>query len=233
MPTAPTSYSLLLLNGGMGVRVGGHRPKQLLHLRGIPILVYSLVVADRVPEIRQIVLNHPPGWRDEVEQVLEAYAFATEILLVEGAPSRHASVREMLPHCLHEDVILHETARPLATVEDFRLLVDAPQRNAALMSPIPFTVAPVDPATGLVTGSLERDRLRNVQLPQKFSRAALEDAHAGALARGEDWTEDATLVAAAGHAVHVLPGSDRNLKVTTPTDVRLAEFLLREEEHRV
>ena len=77
--------SLVLLNGGMGVRVGGRRPKQLLKLRGIPILVYSLVVADRIPEIRQIVLNHPPQWRTEVEQVLEAYAFGTGIELVEGA----------------------------------------------------------------------------------------------------------------------------------------------------
>ncbi|WP_270409333.1 IspD/TarI family cytidylyltransferase [Brachybacterium paraconglomeratum] len=228
-----TSYSLVLLNGGMGVRVGGRRPKQLLKLRGIPILVYSLVVADRIPEIRQIVLNHPPQWRTEVEQVLEAYAFGTEIELVEGAPTRHASVREMLPLCRYEDVILHETARPLADDADFRRLIDAPERNAALMSPIPFTVAPVDPVAGLVTGSLERDRLRNVQLPQKFARADLADAHAGALARGEEWTEDATLVAHAGHPVHVLPGTDRNLKVTTPTDVRLAEFLLREEERDV
>ena len=72
-----------------------------------------------------------------------------------------------------------------------------------------------------------------MQLPQKFARADLAGAHAGALERGEEWTEDATLVAHAGHPVHVLPGTDRNLKVTTPTDVRLAEFLLREEERDV
>ena len=135
------SYSLVLLNGGMGVRVGGRRPKQLLKLRGIPILVYSLVVADRIPEIRQIVLNHPPQWRTEVEQVLEAYAFGTEIELVEGAPTRHASVREMLPLCRYEDVILHETARPLADDADFRRLIDAPQ---------PWSIVPFGSLPGML-----------------------------------------------------------------------------------
>ena len=69
--------------------------------------------------------------------------------------------------------------------------------------------------------------------PRAGPGSAVGAARHGALERGEEWTEDATLVAHAGHPVHVLPGTDRNLKVTTPTDVRLAEFLLREEERDV
>lgn len=223
------AYSLLLLNGGTGTRVGSPQPKQLLKLRGIPILVYSLVVAERLPQIAQVVLNHPPGWRGDVEEVLEAYAISTPVTLVEAAATRHASVAAMIGAAVHEHVVLHESARPLADRRDFARLLACAQDNVALMAPIPFTVAPVDPATGAVTGSLDRSRLRNVQLPQKFRRADLAAAHARARELGREYTEDATMLADLGFPVHFIDGSDRNLKVTTATDMRIAAALLSDE----
>lgn len=222
-------YSLILLNGGIGSRVGTTTPKQLLKIRGIPILVYTLVTADQIPTIGQIVLNFPHGWREEIEEVLEAYAVSTPVTLIEGETTRHASVRAMIPHCRYDRVIIHESARPLATAADFRRLIDSPWQNVSLMAPIPFTVAPVDPRTRQVTGSLDRDRLRNVQLPQKFAKAALMDAHARAEREGQEYTEDATLVASAGYPVHFIDGTDQNIKVTSTTDVRIATFLLQKE----
>lgn len=223
-------YSLILLNGGVGARIGADQPKQLLKLRGIPIIVYSLVMADKVPEITQIVLNYPEGWREEIEQVLSAYAISTPVSLVEAGASRHSSVARMIPVCVNDAVLIHETARPLVSPRDFERLIASEFANVALMTPIPFTVAPVDPATATVTGSLDRSRLRNVQLPQKFSTADLRSAHEQAAAEGVEYTEDATLVADHGHEVHFIDGSDVNLKVTTATDVRMAAFLLRAEE---
>lgn len=224
-------YSLILLNGGIGSRTGADSPKQLLKLRGIPILVYTLVTADRVERITQIVLNYPPHWREEVEAILKAYAIATPVTLVEAGTSRHASVGAMIEHCTNDDVVIHESARPLVRTSDFDRLIDSDYRNVSLMSEISFTVAPVDPATSSVTGSLDRSRLRNVQLPQKFSKADLQDAHERARERGVEFTEDATLVADAGYPVHFIVGNDENLKVTTKTDLKLAGFLLRPEEN--
>lgn len=223
-------YSLILLNGGIGARTGASQPKQLLKLRGIPILVYALVTADRVEQISQIVVNYPPDWRDQVEEVLEAYAISTPVTLVEAGDSRHSSVAAMLPHCTNDDVIIHESARPLVRTSDFQRLIDSQHRNVSLMSEISFTVAPVDPETSAVTGSLERDRLRNVQLPQRFSKSDLQDAHSRALEQKREYTEDATLVADSGFPVHFVDGSDRNFKVTTSTDLKMAGFLLRPEE---
>lgn len=219
-------YSLLLLNGGVGTRVAADQPKQLIKVNGIPILVYSLVAADAVPEIDQVVLNYPEGWREDVEKIVTDYAIKTPVTYVEAGASRHESVARMLAHVTNDDVIVHESARPLVRTEDFARLVASEHRNVSLMLEIPFTVAPVDPASGKVTGYLERSSLRNVQLPQKFSKADLEDAHAFALREDRLFTEDATLVAVAGHDVRFIDGSDRNIKVTTPTDVRLATFLL-------
>src|SRR5699024_6261013 len=118
-------YSLILLNGGIGSRTGADSPKQLLKLRGIPILVYTLVTADRVEQISQIVLNYPPQWREDVESILKAYAISPPVTLVEAGSSRHSSVAAMIPHCTNDDVIIHETARPLVRTDDFQRLIDS------------------------------------------------------------------------------------------------------------
>lgn len=219
-------YTLVLLNGGSGRRMGAPQPKQFLKVNGLPILVYSLVAADTVEEIDQIVLNYPDGWRAEVEGIVHDYAIKTRVDYVPAGDTRQASVARALDVATNEDVVLHEAARPLVRAADFTRLIRSPERNVSYMIPIPFTVAPVDPATNTVTGYLERDRLRNVQLPQKFALADLRRGHEYAAANEILFTEDATLVAAAGSPVHFIDGADTNIKVTTPTDIHLAVSLL-------
>lgn len=219
-------YSLLLLNGGVGKRVASDRPKQFIRVNAIPTIVYSLVAADRVPAITEIVVNYPSGWQEDTERMIREYAVHTPVRFVEAGDSRQASVSKLVEAAENEHVIVHESARPLVTTEEFQRLIDEPHANVAYMLPIPFTVAPVDPIAREVTGYLERDGLRNVQLPQKFERDVLRSAHRNAAAKGQEFTEDATLVVLDGTPVHYIDGSDRNIKVTTKTDVRLAGFLL-------
>lgn len=219
-------FSLALLNGGVGARVAAGRPKQFIVVNGIPILVYSLVAADGVDAISQIVLNYPPGWRDDVEKIVTDYAIKTPITYVEAGRSRHESVARMLPLVENEHVIIHETARPLVSAVDFQRIIAYEHPDVSYMLQIPFTVAPVDPTTHRVTGSLDRDTLRNVQLPQKFATSTLVAAHRYAAERGIVFTEDATLCAVAGFDVRFIEGSDRNFKVTTRVDVQLAGYLL-------
>lgn len=223
-------HSLILLNGGIGSRIGADRPKQFLKINGIPILVYSLIAIDRVESIGEIIMNYPNGWRVKVEKLIADYAIKTPITLVDAGDTRHASVAAMLPHCTSDSVVIHEAARPLVTTNDFEQLIASPEDNISLMLEIPFTVAPVDPETSEVTGSLDRSRLRNVQLPQKFNKAALIDAHRQSAERGIVFTEDATLVATSGYRVVFIPGRDENFKVTTPTDIQLASYLTQEPE---
>lgn len=224
-------YSLILLNGGTGTRVAAGQPKQLVPVNGLPILVYSLLAADACERIGQIVLNYPEGWRDDVEKLVIDYSIRTPVTYVPAGSTRHESVARMLPYCKHDNVIVHESARPLVTTEDFDRIIADPAENVSYMLPIPFTVAPVDPDSRTVTGSLDRSKLRNVQLPQKFSKKALSAAHDYAAREGVVFTEDATLCAVAGFEVRFIDGSDRNFKVTTPTDVRLATFLLGRESN--
>jgi 2-C-methyl-D-erythritol 4-phosphate cytidylyltransferase len=219
-------YSLLLLNGGVGARAAAGQPKQFVRINGIPILVYSLVAADPVDRITEIILNYPPDKKDAVERLVRDYAIRTPITYVPAGRTRQESVAIMLDECRSEHVILHETARPIVTTRDFVRLIDSEHENTGYMRPIPFTVAPVEPESRSVTGSLERERLRNVQLPQKYAADVLRRAHDFARREHLEFTEDATLCVTAGFDVRYLDGDDRNIKVTTPTDVRLAGYLL-------
>ncbi|QSB15234.1 2-C-methyl-D-erythritol 4-phosphate cytidylyltransferase [Natronosporangium hydrolyticum] len=222
-------HSLLLLNGGVGARVAAGRPKQLVHVNGIPILVYALVAADRCAAIEQIVLNYPDGWRDEIEKIVIDFSIATPVSYVPAGRTRHESVARMLPHCQADQVVIHESARPLVSTADFDRLIAHPAENVSYMLPIPFTVAPVDPQTRRVTGALDRSTLRNVQLPQRFAKQSLVAAHRYAETAQRTFTEDATLCSVAGYPVEFIDGDDRNFKVTTPTDVALATHLLSRE----
>ena len=219
-------YSLALLNGGVGTRVAAGQPKQLIRVNSIPTMVYPLVAADAVKEITQIVLNYPPDWRETVMNIVKDYAIKTPITYVEAGATRHESVALMLPHCTNDRVIIHETARPLVDADDFRNLIADSHENVSFMREIPFTVAPVDPVARRVTGYLDRNLLRNVQLPQKFLKETLVRAHDYAAREGVVFTEDATLCAVSGADVYFIEGNDRNFKVTTKTDVRLAGYLL-------
>ncbi len=219
-------YTLALLNGGVGSRVAAGQPKQLIRVNHIPAMVYPLIAVDEIDEIDQIVLNYPDGWRDAIEKVVADYAIKTPITYAEAGATRHESVSKMLDLCSNDHVIVHETARPLVTADDFRQLIADEHENVSYMLDIPFTVAPVNPESRRVTGSLERSLLRNVQLPQKFRKQTLVDGHAYATAKDLTFTEDATLCAVAGADVFFLPGKDSNFKITTKTDVRLAGYLL-------
>ena len=219
-------YTLALLNGGVGARVSAGQPKQLIRVNHIPAMVYPLIAVDTVDEIDQIVINYPDGWRETIEKVVSDYAVKTPITFVPAGDTRHASVGKMLDHCTNEHVIIHETARPLVVADDFVRLIADEHENVSYMLEIPFTVAPVDPESRRVTGSLDRSSLRNVQLPQKFRKDVLVRGHEYATANGMVFTEDATLCTMAGAEVFFLNGADRLFKITTKTDVRVAGHLL-------
>jgi 2-C-methyl-D-erythritol 4-phosphate cytidylyltransferase len=146
---------------------------------------------------------------------------------VHGGATRSASVRAALAAAPAGDVVVHDAARPLVTPDLIRdtlaALADADCAVAA--APCTDTVKEAGPDR-LVTATLDRSRLWAIQTPQAFRREALERA----LAVGDDVlrqaTDDAWLVERTGGTVRVVESTPANLKVTTPHDLRIAEYLL-------
>jgi 2-C-methyl-D-erythritol 4-phosphate cytidylyltransferase len=220
-------YTLLLLAGGQGKRIGGPQPKQFIELRGFPMILHTFLAIKGIEEITELVINYPPDGRAELERVLHLSGLKKNIKLTEAGSTRQDSVRLMLRMVSNHDVIIHEAARPMVNEATFKRLIEYPRANAGYMLEVPFTVAPVDPVTRQVVGSLDRSTLRNVQLPQKFKTSELRQAHERAEREGSQFTEDACLVVGAGFAVFFLDGEPGNIKITTREDLVSADLLLR------
>jgi 2-C-methyl-D-erythritol 4-phosphate cytidylyltransferase len=216
----------LIVAAGRGERLGSDRPKALVTLGGRPLLAWSVEALRSVAAIEQIVVALPPDALSEAP---------SGTIGVTGGAVRSASVREALRACPSGDpVVVHDAARPLASARLFSRAIEQLERSGAdavvAAAPVSDTIKEVDPSDGrTVTRTLERARLWAVQTPQVFRREALERALMGAsdsvLAAA---TDDAWLVEQAGGAVEVLESSPANLKITTPTDLSLAELLLAE-----
>jgi 2-C-methyl-D-erythritol 4-phosphate cytidylyltransferase len=216
----------LIVAAGRGERLGSDRPKALVTLGGRTLLEWSVEALRAVPGVARIVVALP------ADALAEA---PSGTVAVAGGAVRSASVREALRACPDGDpVVVHDAARPLAPARLFSRAIEQLQASGAdavvAAAPVADTIKEVDASDGrTVTRTLERARLWAVQTPQVFRREALERALLGAsdsvLAAA---TDDAWLVEQAGGVVQVVESSPANLKITTPTDLTLAELLLAE-----
>jgi 2-C-methyl-D-erythritol 4-phosphate cytidylyltransferase len=205
----------LLVAAGSGERLGAGRPKAFVVVAGRPMLEWSLD-ALRAAGVADIVVALPPSE--------DAPAGCTGVA---GGTTRSESVRAALAAAPPGDVVVHDAARPLVTPEHFReaLAALAGADCAVAAAPLTDTVKEAGPDR-LVVATLDRSRLWAIQTPQAFRREALERA----LAVGDELlaqaTDDAWLVERTGGTVRVVESTPANFKVTTPHDLRIAEYLL-------
>ncbi len=207
----------LIVAAGRGERLGLDRPKALLALAGRPMLEWSVSAASEVAET--IVVALPAAELD---------AAPPGTIAVAGGEVRSQSVRAALGAAGKGDpVVVHDAARPLATPQLFARALAELERTGVdaviAAAPVPDTIK--EARGGMVTRTLERSSLWAVQTPQVFRRAALEEALADDALLGRA-TDDAWLIEQRGGVVRVVDSGQPNFKITTPTDLQLAELLL-------
>ena len=223
----PPRYAILVA-GGSGLRMGADRPKQFLLLGGEPVLLHTLRRwAAPALGVAQLVVVLPFDQLDYWRQLLEEYAVTIPHQLVAGGATRWASVRAGLA-ALPPDapagalVAVHDGVRPLITAP----VMEAAYQAAAAHGAAAVAVPPKDSVRLLgAAGSspLDRRRLRLMQTPQTFDLALLRRAYR--LPELPTFTDDASVVDDL-HPVQLVAGDYRNLKITTPEDLLLAEALL-------
>jgi 2-C-methyl-D-erythritol 4-phosphate cytidylyltransferase len=215
-------FGMIVLAGGTGTRIGRPVPKQFLLLGGKPLIIHVLEKARAISELERVVITCPESYLQQTAELLANHRLGSKFECIVGGTSRQESVYlGLLALEGYESVVVHEAVRPLVSVDEFRALIGTADENAMYGAPISFTVLK---GHDYVEGLLDRDELVNVQLPQKFSRGKLLAAHEAARRDGTSFTDDASLfVHHAGERVRILPGSDRNIKITVPTDIVTAE----------
>jgi 2-C-methyl-D-erythritol 4-phosphate cytidylyltransferase len=214
---------MIVLAAGVGKRMGKPSPKQFILLGGKPIIMHTLEKVERLSEVDEVVVTCPADFLESTQDLLDRHGM-DQFRCIEGGATRQESVyRGLRALDAHDDVLIHEAVRPFVSLEEFRGLINYPEKNATYGADIPFTVVR---GRARVEGTLDRRELLNVQLPQKFETAKLIDAHERARSEGHVATEDASLLFEyAGESIAVLKGSDINIKITHPADLVIGEAI--------
>ncbi|MEU1876808.1 SDR family oxidoreductase [Streptosporangium sp. NPDC020072] len=241
----------VLLAGGVGRRVGLDTPKQLVEIAGRSIIEHTLTVFQDAPEIDEILVLMTPGFTEDVERVVAAGGFTKVSRVLEGGASRTETtwraLRALEEHEDHEerecDVLLHDAVRPLLEPRVITECVEALRTHRAVEVAIPtsdtIVVVGRGPDGEVVREVPDRAALRRVQTPQCFRLPVIREAYERAFAdpgfADRPPTDDCGVVLRylPDVPIHVVPGSERNMKVTHPVDVFIAERLFQLAAERV
>lgn len=214
---------------GRGARAGGDAPKQYQPLLGRPMVEHTLRALASHPRIHGLVVAlatddpHWPGWSE-----LEGKPVIAVVGGAERADSVLAGLDALPPQVAPDaDVLVHDAARPCIEHRDIDALLDADAPHGALLAvPVADTLKRAD-AHRRVAATVPRDGLWRALTPQRFPRGALANALRAARDAGILVTDEAMAMERAGFHPRLVEGAADNIKVTTPRDFALAEFLLR------
>jgi len=224
----------LLPAAGMGRRMAAGMNKQYLLLGGMPILARTVAVFERAPFIDAIYIISP---EDEIPQcrreVVAAYGFTKVRGIAAGGAERQHSVLNGLRALAAADddvVLIHDGVRPFVPEPVLQRAIEvARSTDGALVAvPVKDTVKVVH--GGIIRDTPVRDTLWLAQTPQAFRYDVIRAAHEVAAAEGYLGTDDASLVERLGKKIHIVLGDYRNVKITTPEDLLLAEAFIAAEK---
>lgn len=220
---------VLIPAAGMGRRMGSDRNKLLLTLQGDPIIAWTLRAAAAAEATDWIGVICQPADQPDLKDIWAGLALAKPVAFIQGGDTRQGSVYNGLQALPTEanKVLIHDGARCLATPALFDRCAVALDQCQGLIAAVPVkdTIKVVGP-NQIVQSTPERATLWAAQTPQGFHVAPLKDAHDRGLREGWSVTDDAALFEQCGLPVTIVPGEETNLKVTTPSDLTLAERIL-------
>ena len=224
----------VIVSAGKGQRLMKERKKQFLLLEGKPILCHTLDKFEACPLIHSILLVVGQEDMDYcLKEIVEKYHYHKVSQIVPGGKRRQDSVKNGIDAISRdvEIVVIHDGVRPFITQEMIEDSVQSAIRfGAAVMAmPVKETIKMAHP-DGTVLKTLDRESLWQIQTPQAFRVNVIKEACRRAAEDGFVGTDDASMVERLGGRVHIVPGSYKNIKITTLEDMMLAHLLLRVEK---
>ncbi|HEY4743650.1 MAG TPA: 2-C-methyl-D-erythritol 4-phosphate cytidylyltransferase [Desulfuromonadaceae bacterium] len=229
--TSFTTFALIPA-AGMGKRMGASINKQYLALGGLPIVARTISIFEQADCIDAIYLVIPA---DEIpfcrEHVVAACGFRKVVEIVPGGKERQNSVMNGLNAIARQAkgsdvVVIHDGVRPFITPALLRASIDVAVAGDGALVAVPAKDTIKTVRDGVVTGTPPRETLWQAQTPQAFRFDRIHAAHLAAERDGFMGTDDTSLVERAGGCIRIVTGDYRNIKITTPEDLILAEAFL-------
>lgn len=222
----------LIPAAGMGKRMGAGMNKQYLQIGGMPILARTVAVFEQAPFVDAIYIISP---EDEIlycqREVVAAHGFTKVRAVVAGGAERQHSVMNGLRAADADDddlVLIHDGVRPFVPLHVLQRAIDVARTADGALVAVPAKDTIKVVANGIIRDTPPRETLWLAQTPQAFRYGIIRAAHEIAEAEGFLGTDDASLVERLGKEIHIVLGDYRNIKITTPEDLVLAEAFLKE-----
>jgi 2-C-methyl-D-erythritol 4-phosphate cytidylyltransferase len=223
---------------GLGTRMGADLPKQFLELDGMPVILFTLRRLAACPAITDFFIATRADDVVSLQDKVAKAGLGRPARVIHGGDTRQQSVANALAQVdpATEIVLVHDAVRPFVTREQIeRVIAEARARGAAILGvPAIDTVKDVKRASlpedvALISATIARERIVLAQTPQAFSYPLLRDAFRKAQEDDVTALDESALVERFGHDVFVVLGSERNIKITRPSDMELARFYLDQE----
>ena len=222
--------SAIIVAAGQGSRIGGELPKQFQHLNDKPLLYYTINKFEKCNLVDEIVLIVSEKWLDYTRtNFLTEFSFAKVSKVISGGRERRDSVYNGLLALKNTDIVLvHDAVRPFVRVNSIEQTILACREFGAVILAIPSRDTIKTEENGFVKETVDRKLYWLVQTPQTFKYELLLDAYRQAYKKSLYGTDESALVEAAGYPVKIVEGDFENIKITFPTDFKLAKILLEE-----
>ena len=220
----------IIVAAGTGSRFSPDQPKQFIHIHGKPLVIHTLERFEACPEVDEIVLVLSETGREQFQISNFGSEMSKFRSIVTGGATRAESVKngiESIDAATANVVAVHDGARPLVTSDEItRTIKKANETGAAcLVAEVIDTIKEISDA--VIVGTVDRSKLRRALTPQAFRYDILKRAFDNA-DLSDNVTDECYLVEKLGVEIAVVEGSSRNIKITRPEDIRLAEVFLSE-----
>ncbi len=224
--------AVIIPAAGSGTRMGSRIPKPFLKLRGVSILEHTIQAFAKVDFVSQIVIATSSEWIQEVEAITKSISRELSFLIIEGGAERQHSIHNAL-NVISKEVELiavHDAVRPFISAGLIkRCYQTALEYGGAIVAvPAKDTIKEVA-KDNTILNTPDRSKLWQAQTPQVFQKELLIAAYKSAKTENFTGTDDASLVERIGGTVKVIEGDRRNLKITFPIDLKVAELIMDEE----
>jgi 2-C-methyl-D-erythritol 4-phosphate cytidylyltransferase len=237
--------AVIIPAAGLGTRMAAHSgtragktTKQFAEIAGKPILLHTLEKFAQVPEVADIYIAVRENEAERLRDFLSAQRLRPRMHVVVGGDHRQHSVANALAAVnanANDVVLVHDAVRPFVDLEIIQSVIDCAAKHGAAIAGLPAvdTIKHVErTANGaIITSTIPRERVVMAQTPQGFRYELLKRVFEDAAQDGFIGTDEASLVERSGHPVAVVMGSPRNIKITTPADLELAEFYANSVHH--
>lgn len=215
--------TFIVTAGGIGKRMGTDIPKQFIEINGLPILMHTLLKLYTFNSKAQLILTLPGDWFDYWKDLRKKHDFLIDVELVEGGQERFHSIKNALKFAQGDIIAIHDGVRPLVSKDTLERLVDGVKKYRAVI-PVLGIKESVRMLRENQSEAINRDLVKIVQTPQFFIKELIQRAYTSEFSN--EFTDDASVVEKLGFSVELVPGNEENIKITTPLDLKMAEYFL-------